>query len=268
MTKFRNREGIQAVNAENRTFEALQGNYVEKGVEVSTDGTDMTLDITTGTVVQGNEEHDIGATTVTVPDNNEDGPRKDIVYVDGTQSVEVATGASENPEPALEDVDSVFNTAQPSPPSLVNQDDVVVLAEVWVEDGATEIEADEIRDRRIFLGLETGSETGQTEEVDNGESGSEATIDWTEGRLQKITLTDDATFDFVDPDFVGRYDIRITQGNDGGHDLTFPDNIIFVENEPEWSQGEEDDEIVISFRYDDDGKYVSTDTGFYEVDGE
>ena len=155
MTKFPNREGLQAVNAENRTVEALQGNYVDNGVEVSTDGTDMTLDVASGTIVQDNEEQGIGATTVTVPDNTEDEPRKDIVYVDDTQSVEVATGASESPEPALEDVDSVFHTAQPSPPSLVNQDDVVVLAEVWVEDGATEIEEDELSDRRLFLGLET-----------------------------------------------------------------------------------------------------------------
>ena len=156
MTKFRNREGIQAVNAENRTFEALQGNYVDNGVEVSTDGTDMTLDVDSGAVVQDNEEHGIGATTVTVPDNNENNPRKDIVYVDSTQSVEVATGASESPEPALEDVDSVFDTARPSPPSLVNEDDVVVLAEVWVEAGATEITSEELEDRRLTLGLETG----------------------------------------------------------------------------------------------------------------
>ena len=136
--KYENREGIQAVN-DSRVIEALQGNYVEEGLEVSADGTDMDLDVASGTVVQGNEEFGIGATTVTVPDNNEDNPRKDIVYVDDTQSVSIATGASESPEPALEDVESVFNTAQPSPPSLVNSDDVVVLAEVWVEDGATEI---------------------------------------------------------------------------------------------------------------------------------
>ena len=159
MTKFRNREGLQAVNAENRTFEALQGNYVDNGVEVSTDGTDMTLDVDSGTVVQSNEEHGIGATTVTVPDNNEDNPRKDIVYVDGTQSVEVATGAAAAPSPALENVDNVFDTAEPSPPSLVNSDDVVVLAEVWVESGATEITSEDLEDRRLTLGLETGSGT-------------------------------------------------------------------------------------------------------------
>ena len=159
MTKFRNREGIQAVNSENRTFEALQGNYVDNGVEVSTDGTDMTFDVDSGTVVQSNEEHGIGATTVTVPDNNEDNPRKDIVYVDGTQSVEVATGAAAAPSPALENVDNVFDTAEPSPPSLVNSDDVVVLAEVWVESGATEITSEDLEDRRLTLGLETGSGT-------------------------------------------------------------------------------------------------------------
>ena len=261
--KYENREGIQAAN-DNRVVEALQGNYVEEGLEVSADGTDMELDVASGTVVQGNEEHGIGATTVTVPDNNEDNPRKDIIYVDDTQSVSIATGASESSEPALEDVDSVFHTARPSPPSLVNQDGVVVLAEVWVESSATEIESDDLRDRRLTLGLETG----QTEEVDNGESGSEATIDWTEGRLQKITLTDDATFDFVDPDFVGRYDIRIVQGNGGEHDLTLPDSVIFPDTEPEWSQGEQDDEIIVTFRYDDNDKYVASDSGYYEVSDE
>ena len=163
MTKFRNREGLQAVNSENRTFEALQGTYVDNGVEVSTDGADMTLDVASGTVVQDNEEHGIGATTVTVPDNNEDNPRKDIVYVDDTQSVAVATGASDSPDPELEKVDSVFDTARPSPPSLVNQDDVVVLAEVWVEAGATEITSEDLEDRRLTLGLETGDTQNLTD---------------------------------------------------------------------------------------------------------
>jgi len=208
MTKFRNREGIQAVNAENRNFEALQGNYVDNGLEVTTDGEDMTLDVASGTVVQDNTEYDVGATTVTVSDNDEAEPRKDIVYVDDTQSVSIATGASESPEPALEDVEDVFNTARPSPPSLVNEEDVVVLAEVWVEDGATEIESDEIRDRRLnqktlerLVKLESiNSPITNSSELDNLE-GNNLSID-SEGNLN--AESDNETFSvnefFVTPE--------------------------------------------------------------------
>jgi len=159
MTKFENREGIQAVNAENRTVEALRGNYVDNGLEVTTDGTDMVLDVSSGTVVQQNEEHGIDATSVTVPDNTEDEPRKDIIYVDDTQSVSIATGAAESPDPALEDVDSVFYTARPSPPSLVNQDDVVILAEVWVEPEEDDLVEDDLQDRRVKVDI-AGSGVG------------------------------------------------------------------------------------------------------------
>lgn len=164
ISKFENREGIQAVN-DSRVIEALQGNYVQEGLEVTTDGMDMVLDVASGTVVQGNTEHGVGDTTVTIPDNNETEPRKDVVYVDDTQSVQVATGAAASPNPALTDVESVFHTAEPSPPSLVNQDSVVILAEVWVEDGATEIISDHLQDRRLFLGLETGGSSGSISNV-------------------------------------------------------------------------------------------------------
>ena len=254
-----NQHGFSAVDLI-QAYHAFNGTYVEDGLDVSLDS-GRTLQVDAGTVVQDGEEYEISATTVDVPSAGSE-PRKDLVIVDDDQEVVVVQGGEEEKQPS--DAER-FKTAKPFPSDLQTFDDPVVLAEVFVEDGATEIESDELRDRRLTLGLETGA-GGQTEEVDNGESGTEATIDWTEGRLHKITLTDDATLDFVDPDFVGRYDIRISQGDGGEHDLDLPDNVIFPDTEPEWTQGEEGDEIVVTFRHDDDGKYIASDTGFYEGD--
>jgi hypothetical protein len=111
--------------------------------------------------------------------------------------------------------------------------------------------------------IETG-EILQRTEYNNSASGSQKTIDWNKGRIQRLRLTEDCVLTFIEPHFVGRFDIRIIQDEGGEHTPTFPANVIFVDGEPEWTQGLEGDEIIISFRYDGT-KYVAFDSGYYEV---
>lgn len=164
--KYQNREGIQAGN-DNRVIEALRNNYVVQGCEVTVDE-DFTLQVDSGTIVQDGEEYEIDASTVEVsePDSS---PRKDVVYVNSQQELVVASGGDESAQPSLEEVDDKFHTATPSPPSLRNVDDPVVLAEVFVEDGATSLSAeDDLRDRRLFVDISADtSELLDTELIDS-----------------------------------------------------------------------------------------------------
>jgi hypothetical protein len=115
--------------------------------------------------------------------------------------------------------------------------------------------------------LDTGTELpldpegGQTEEFDNGNSGTTVTVDWNNGRHQKLTLTDDCVVTFVDPQFVGRYDVRIIQGGAGEFDITSIPGI-FPDGQPQWNQGETGDEILLTVRFDGNN-YINATTGYY-----
>lgn len=58
-------------------------------------------------------------------------------------------------------------------------------------------------------------------EVDNGNSGSTATIDWTAGNCQKITMTANCTFSFTNPTGPGHYTLRMIQDGTGGRTSTW-----------------------------------------------
>ena len=153
--KYQNREGIQAGN-DNRVIEALRNNYVVEGCEVTVDE-DFTLQVDSGIIVQDGEEYEIDGSTVEVSEPDEE-PRKDVVYVNSQQELVVASGGDETAQPSLEEVEDKFHTATPSPPSLRNVDDPVVLAEVFVEDGATSLSAeDDLRERRLFVDIADSS---------------------------------------------------------------------------------------------------------------
>ena len=135
-------------------------------------------------------------------------------------------------------------------PRVYRQDEEPTLADgdVWVNTGEEEL---------------VDTEGGQTEEFDNGNSGSAVTIDWNNGRHQKLTLTDDCAITFTDPQFVGGYSLRIVQGGAGNHDITAIPGI-FPASEPTWNQGETDDQNLLSI-YHDGTNYIITDTGYYSI---
>ena len=98
---------------------------------------------------------------------------------------------------------------------------------------------------------------GQTEEYDNSNSGTSKTIDWGDGRHQKITLNDDVTLTFTDPEFVGWYNLRIIQDGTGGHDITLPSGVITPTALPDFATMNADQEILLGVRFDGTNYLIS-----------
>jgi hypothetical protein len=66
-------------------------------------------------------------------------------------------------------------------------------------------------------------------EVDNGNSGTEKTIDWTAGNKQKITLTDNCTFTFTAPSGVCNLILKVVQDGTGSRTITWPATVKWPE---------------------------------------
>lgn len=67
-------------------------------------------------------------------------------------------------------------------------------------------------------------------EVDNGDSGAAAAIDWNEGNKQKIVLTDDCSLTFATPFGVTTVTLKVEQDVAGSRLVTWPANV-------KWSSG-------------------------------
>jgi hypothetical protein len=60
------------------------------------------------------------------------------------------------------------------------------------------------------------------QEFANGNSGAAATIDWTKGNVQKITLTANCTFTFTAPIGPAKLQLKLTQDGTGSRLVTWP----------------------------------------------
>lgn len=174
----------------NQLNNLLQGNYVLSGCTPS-DGTNaMEVDIASGTIQLDGSEISVNAQTVTLAASNAD-PRKDIIYIDSTGS---ATNVSGNPAPPEPDTEDRFHTYNPTPPDMSNTNGVVV-AEIWVGGGVSDITGTDIRDRTAgsLLGESenvSGSWTfGSAVNIDTGGTG--AALDLNQGDINNV---DDVRF--------------------------------------------------------------------------
>ena len=59
-------------------------------------------------------------------------------------------------------------------------------------------------------------------EYDNGNGSGAVTINWNNGNMQKITLTDNVTLSYTNPTGPGRFDLRIIQDVSGTNTVTWP----------------------------------------------
>lgn len=59
------------------------------------------------------------------------------------------------------------------------------------------------------------------EEVDNGNSGTAAEIDFLSGQKQKLTLTDNCSVTIAPAPGIGHFQLRLIQDATGGHAVTF-----------------------------------------------
>ncbi len=62
-------------------------------------------------------------------------------------------------------------------------------------------------------------------EIDNGDSGATATIDWNEGNKQKIVLTDDCSLTFAAPFGSNTVTLKVEQDVTGSRLVTWPANV-------------------------------------------
>lgn len=91
-------------------------------------------------------------------------------------------------------------------------------------------------------------------------------IDWNNGNLQKVEIgTDNVSFTFTAPRGPSRLDLKIKNDNLSPINLTFPSNVIWPAGEPNWSEMNQGEICILTFRYDSDDKYVAVATPFFDI---
>jgi len=145
---FNDGDGIQALD-QNEHSDRWQYS-VKSGVDVSPGTNDLTVQCSSGEVIFDGTNVSVAAQDNVALDPADDTqPRKDVVYVDANGALKVATGT---PEAAVPSGETRFQTQRPAPNDLSGTD-AVVVAEVWVAAGVSDIAAADVRDRRQFADL-------------------------------------------------------------------------------------------------------------------
>lgn len=146
---FENGFGAQALDLEtlNRAFE---GDSIRTGCAPSKGANALEVDVAAGTAQIDGSDTDISAQTVTLTAGSGD-PRKDVIYLDTNGTAQVVAGT---PEPAQPSGETGRQTYQPQPVDLAGTAGVVI-AEVWVPAGASDVTSDDISDRRPLVGMST-----------------------------------------------------------------------------------------------------------------
>jgi hypothetical protein len=107
-------------------------------------------------------------------------------------------------------------------------------------------------------------------EVDNGNSSTADTIDWTTGLLQKSTLTGNCTYTFTAPPAWTPVQLRVVQDATGGRTVTWPGTVVWDKGYAPVMAGGPNAETIISGYYDgtnyrltnpDRGVRIVTETG-------
>jgi len=71
--------------------------------------------------------------------------------------------------------------------------------------------------RIIFAGFKS--------EINNGNSGAAKTIDWTYGNRQKVTLTNNCTLTFTEPQAISGLLLKVVQDATGSRTITLPSEV-------------------------------------------
>ncbi|MDT3434681.1 hypothetical protein [Haloarcula sp. 1CSR25-25] len=110
-------------------------------------GSTDTLSVAAGDAYIQGTTHTLGSQSIGLDGANGTDPRRDVVYVDTTGSLQVENGT---PEATAPDDSNLyrFEYFRPAPADL-SETVACVLAEVWVPAGATSVTSSDIRDRRI-----------------------------------------------------------------------------------------------------------------------
>ena len=101
----------------------------------------------------------------------------------------------------------------------------------------------------------------QAAEIDNGNSGTSATIDWTAGNNQALTMTGNAALTFTPPGGAAHLTLRMIQDGSGAHTVSWPTEVSWdSDTEPTWDTTAGIVNIAV-FYFDGTGYYGSGMTG-------
>jgi len=162
--------------------------------------------------------------TVTIDSNAAGNPRIDsiVLYID--------LGATANPAISnVAKVVAVKGTAAASPVApdgtaitaiIGASNPYIVIADVQVDSGETTILDADITDQRVEASYISRPESRPI--YDNGDGGAAATIDWSNGDTQKITLTANCTLTFTNVKEGQYLTLYVIQDGTGSRTLTYP----------------------------------------------
>ena len=99
------------------------------------------------------------------------------------------------------------------------------------------------------------SGTAYSAEIDDGDSGSADTIDFSAGNLHKSTVTGNVTYTFTAPAGPAHLTLRLIQDGAGSHTLAFPASVLWESgSEPTWNTSA--DSVSVLFCYFDGASYL------------
>jgi len=99
-------------------------------------------------------------------------------------------------------------------------------------------------------------------EVDNGNSGSSKTIDWTAGNKQKITLTDNCAFTFTNPAGPCNVILKVIQDSTGSRTVSWPASVKWAGGTAPTLTTTANAVDIVSFYYDGTNYYGTSSLNF------
>lgn len=99
-------------------------------------------------------------------------------------------------------------------------------------------------------------------EVDNGNSSTADTIDWTAGNKQKITLTGNCTFTFTDPSGPCNLILKLIQDGTGSRTVTWPATVKWPEGTAPTLSTAASSVDIVSFYWDGTNYYGQASLAF------
>jgi hypothetical protein len=99
-------------------------------------------------------------------------------------------------------------------------------------------------------------------EIDNGNSGTSKTIDWTAGQKQRVTMTGNCTFAFTAPPGPGNFLLKLTQDGGGGKTASWPATVKWAGSVAAVLSTPASAVDIISFYYDGTNYYASANYNF------
>jgi len=163
---IQNNDGSQALDVES-LIRAIDGYGVVSGMSVSADGTDMSVDVSSGIVTMNGNDVNVPGASVALEAPDASNPRKDVIYVAPDTSVRAITGVAASPVPSNKTREK---THTPQPPDMSGVEGVI-LAEVWVPSSASVIENEYVTVRDIPAVTSSGGGFTPTVVLVNNENG-------------------------------------------------------------------------------------------------